>query len=217
MIAITAIPLLAGNLTVTLPPDVKVADATATPDGAAAIDGKIAADKVTFTDVPTDTPLNVSLKLADGTQLQGVDMGWYSDEPADTDATPLTDDDREAVRAIVQDIPSFYNRSAILALNGDHSRVVALVELVRDSDFHASGGNVVWRIELYYFKFQYGGWEKVQQQNKLLRRERFESVNAYHAATDKLKWSPNLGGISVGKDESKTVPASLTPTTNPAN
>jgi hypothetical protein len=194
---------LAGTLVVRAP--AAVSSASATTDGAAEIAGKPDNATVTFTNVPENTPLTIQLKLADGTTLQGVHLNWHSDEPARPEAGELTDDDREQIRAIVQDVRSFYNKSDILLLSGDHDRAVALVQLVRDSDFHAGRGQVVWRVELYSFKFQYGGWEKVQQQNRIVRRERFSTIEEYKAATERLRWVKELAGIVVGAKETKTV------------
>ncbi|MCY2952297.1 MAG: hypothetical protein NTU53_10010 [Planctomycetota bacterium] len=98
----------------------------------------------------------------------------------------------------------------MLLLAGNHDRVVILAELIRDTDFHSAVGNeIIWRIELWYFKNQHGGWERVTQSNKVLRRERFKSRDDYISATAKLKYLPALGGLRLKKDESKSLP--LTP------
>ena len=47
-----------------------------------------------------------------------------------------------------------------------------LLELMRTRRFHASAGAVVWRVELWYFQNQFGGWEKLPNQERVLRRER---------------------------------------------
>ncbi len=76
------------------------------------------------------------------------------------------------------------------------------MRLQRDKDFVGNTGDeIVWRIELWYFKNQHGGWEAVAQQNKVLRRERFKTREAYRSATEKLKWTPELGGIRIAKDQ----------------
>jgi len=195
----------AGELSVTALSPIESASATVATKPPSSIPANIDGPNGIFSDTPADLSLTVQLKLKDGTTLQGVDMGWYSDIPAKPDAAELSADDREAIRAIVQDVPSFYNKSDILLLHGDHDRAVALVQLIRDTDFHSAGGNIIWRIELYYFKFQYGGWEKVQQQNNIVRRERFKSMDDYKAATEKLRWVAQLGGVRVGKDEAKAI------------
>jgi hypothetical protein len=139
--------------------------------------------------------------------LAGFDTGWYEEEAggaARGPAEPLTDDDRREISDIVSKVPSFYDRAELLQLAGDHDRAVGLVQLVRDRAFHASAqGEIIWRVEVYYFKFQAGGWEKVQQQNKVLRRERFRSREQYEDVVGKLRWNPLLGGVRVGKDETK--------------
>ncbi len=193
----------AGTLVIHAPGPVE--SATATAEGDSAMEAKVQDTTAMFSDVPTDVPVTAAITLSDGSTLQGVSLHWHSDEPAKPDAGELTDDDREQIRAIVQDVPSFYNKSDILLLEGDHDRAVALVQLVRDSDFHAGKGEVVWRVELYSFKFQFGGWEKVQQQNRILRRERFKTVDEFKTVTGKLKWVQQLGGVIVGKDETKTI------------
>jgi hypothetical protein len=204
----------AGTLTVVAPPGRTIAQADAKLADGTPIKPNDVGKRATFTTPSTNASATVNATLSDGTDVRGIDLSWYSDEPADPDAGALSDDDRESIRAIVQDVPSFYNRGTVLHLAGDHARAVALVELVRDTDFHAAGGNVVWRVELYYFKFQYGGWEKVQQQNKVVRRERFKSVDEFKAQTGKLKWAPELGGIRVGGDERKRVTISETSASN---
>jgi len=196
------------ELTVALPAGMQVKAAVA---GSFSIKGEISGtlrqDMVVFHDLLPDTPYDIRLTLAEGTVLQGVDMSWYNEEPAKPGAEPLSDDDREQIRAVLQDIKSFTNRNDIIQLIGDHNRAVLLAQLVRDKEFHADkGGEIIWRIELWYFKNNYGGWEKISQVNKVLRRERFTNSEAFKAATQKLQWMPSLGGIIVSKAQgAKTV------------
>src|SRR5207302_1307579 len=128
-----------------------------------------------------------------------------------------SDDDREQIRATVQDVQAFENKRDILQLKGDHDRAVALLRLVRDKDFYNGKGEVVWRMEVWYFKNEAGGWSAVGQQQKVLRRERFKTADAYKAATESIRWLPELGGIRIGKDEPKrTVNVLTPPPTRPA-
>ena len=181
------------------------------------VQGQIGGATVTFPKVLPDTAYDVRLTLADGTVLQGVDMGWYDEEPAKKDAGEMDKDDREQIRAIVQDVPGFYNKRDILMLRGDHDRAVALLRFIRDKGFvNDKGGEVIWRIELWYFKNQLGGWEAVQQQNKILRRERFGSLEARKSVEDPIRWIPQLGGLRLPKGEaSKSVMLAKIPDTQP--
>ncbi len=182
-------------------------------------DGRVDGNTVRFDKLLPDTPYDIEITLKDGTILAGMDLGWYEEEPAQLPrpkAEPLTDADREEIRAIVQDIPSFYNRTELLALAGDRDRAVALVQLIRDTPFHgAAPGEIIWRVELYYFKFQAGGWEKVQQQNQPLRRDRLRNRQQYEDVVGPLRWTERLGGLRVGKDETRTITIAAQPKKQP--
>jgi hypothetical protein len=166
------------------------------------VTGKIDGRKITFDKVLPETPYDVKITMDDGKIWWGVDMGWYSLEPAKPNAEPLGDDDREEIRKICQDVNSFYNHTDILIVNGTHQRATLLVQPMRDSAFHSDkGGEVIWRVELWYFQNQHGGWEAIKQVSKVLRRERFKTAKEYHAEADKIRWMPALGGIRASKTE----------------
>ena len=119
------------SLTVRTPAGMQISAATATstePKGNAT--GTIGDQSVVFANLAANVVYDVRLELADGGVIQGVNLGWYDDEPPKPYPGELTDDDRAAIKAIV-DVPSFYNNSEILAVQGDHSRATALVQLVR--------------------------------------------------------------------------------------
>jgi hypothetical protein len=192
----------AAELTLTLPDGVEVKSASAANaakklNATGAVDGRT----IRFANLQPDTLYDVQLTLSDGKVLQGVDLAWYNEEPAKPDAGAMTDDDREGVRAIVQDVKDFYNKKDALLQRGDHARAVCVVQLVRDTDFYEGKGQVVWRTELWYFKNQFGGWEKVAQQNKVLRRERFKTAAEYKAAAEKVRYVAELGGVRVAKEK----------------
>jgi hypothetical protein len=162
--------------------------------------GRVVGQSVIFDNLLPQTSYDVRIETADGAVLQGVDMSWYDAEAADPRAEALSEEDRAEIRSIVTDVPSFYNKCSVVRAAGSHERATVLVQLVRDKDFHAGAGEVIWRMELWYFKNEAGGWAVVPQQNKVLQRVRFASHQAYHAATDKLQWVAELGGIRLGKD-----------------
>ncbi len=159
---------------------------------------------IVFKNLLPETSYELALTLAGGTILQGVNLNWYGLDASIADAAPLGDDDRKAIADLIKDPKAFENKQNILNMTGDNTRATVLVELIRDKDFHASGGNIIWRVELWYFENQFGGWAKVVQQNKVLRRERFKDQAAFEAATSKIKWIPQLGGITLAKDKLTT-------------
>lgn len=210
----------AADLVVQLPPDAKAKSATAV---AAAMKvqsaGEIDGHTITYKNLLPATAYSVRIALDDGTILTGVDMRWHSMEKPAAEGRPLSDEDREQIRALVQDVRQFYDRSEVLDLQGDHDRATALVQQIRDSAFHSDkGGEVIWRVELWYFKNRHGGWERVSQTNKVLRRERFASRRQYQEETGRLRWMAQLGGIELVKEGPPVTIRleSLRPTTQPA-
>ncbi|HWE04042.1 MAG TPA: hypothetical protein VG326_16675 [Tepidisphaeraceae bacterium] len=190
-----------GTLTVELPPDTKVIAATATAWGLKVESpGVITGTTLTFQNLLPETPYDVRLTLSDGTVVQGVNLGWYNEEEAKPDPGPLSDEDRDEIQKI-SSIDPFYNKTKILAVDGTHDRASVLVQFVRDKDFYAGAGQVIWHVEIYYFKNQHGGWEKISQQNKVIRRERFKTHDAFTAALAKIKFLPALGGLTLDKNQ----------------
>lgn len=203
VVALTAGAAMAGSLTVKTG-DLQVASATATASGSgSATQGKAEAKSVVFDRVLPGERYDVSLKTKQGSELRLIDTSWHSDEAADPDAKPLDDEDKFAIQAIVKEIKTFTNHNEIRYLSGTSQRAVAIVECWRDTDFHArKNDEVIWRTEVWYFENQAGGWAKVQQQNRVLDRQRFKSVAAFEAYRKPLKWIGIDAGLKIerGKD-----------------
>ena len=159
--------------------------------------GTIDRNTVTFKDPLPGMNYEVQLTLKDGTVLQGVDMEWYSLVPDKKNAEELSDDDRQQMNDVLKKVLSFYNINDAVLTQGNHNRAVMLVQLARDKAFHSDKGDeeVIWRPELWYFENHHGGWEKVPQTDRVLRRERFATHKEYHTVLDVLKWVPELGGL----------------------
>lgn len=195
-----AVRLEAAGIEVVLPEQLRVVSAEATTRELKSTSvGVIKANIVVFENLLPDTPYDLSITTSQGRVLQGVDMGWYSPWERSSDQVgSLTDEDQIQIKKIITEVPAFYSRSELLVLQGDAERAVALVQLIRDRPFHGSGREeVIWRVELWYFQNHAGGWQKVQQQHRVLRRERFSTRQAYQAEVDRLVWMPCLGGITI--------------------
>jgi hypothetical protein len=218
--AVATVTIHAEEIVFKIPADMKISESRAV-TGSWAVQGKRVDGGLRFARLKPDVPYTVVLELADGTAERGVDMSWHNSEKANPDAGALDDDDKQQITSILKDIKSFYDRTDALAIAGNHDRAVVLVQRIRDSKFHSGAqGECDWRVELWYIKNEAGGWAKVNQQDKLLRRERFESSAAMKQTIDKIHWRPELGGIRLKKDEVKTIefsPAAATtkPSTAP--
>jgi hypothetical protein len=204
------------ELRIVLPAGVQAQSGEATAAGVKlTTPGRVEGQSVIFPSLLPDTAYTVRITTADGTVLQGVDLAWYNAEAPDPAAGALTEADLAEIRSIVTDVPSFYNKCSVVRAAGSHERATVLVQLVRDKDFHAGAGEVIWRMELWYFKYEAGGWAVVPQQNKVLQRVRFASHAAYHKATDMLQWVAELGGIRLSKEKPVTTRTIAAPTTRP--
>ena len=187
----------AGSIVITLPADVTVDQAVATTEKEpkTSLTGTIEKNRVTFANPVAGSAYEVQLTLKDGTVLQGVDMGWYSRVPDKAGAEALTDDDKKQMEAVFTAGAQFFNIQQDTLVKGNQNRAVMLVRLER-ANFHSdTGDEIIWRPELWYFENHHGGWEKVLQTDRVLRRERFATHAKYHETVDKLKWVPELGGL----------------------
>ena len=200
------------DLIVQLPAGTHISAASAK-SASTTVSGTTAADSVHFKLQPS-VKYDITLQTADGRVEQGVDSGWYDSERPDPTAAPIDDDDRQQIQAILTDIKSFYDRTEAIATWGNHDRAVLLVQRIRESKFHSDkGGEAIWRVELWYFKNEAGGWAKVSQQDRVLRRERFDSSDEMKKTIGQIAWRPELGGVQLetGKTKSITFDPKLKP------
>jgi hypothetical protein len=144
-------------------------------------------------------------------------MRWHAPLPDEPPAGVLDEAGIAAIRELATKVPSFYNRVEMLHLHGDARRAVAVVQLVRDASFYGDrGGEIVWRVERWFYEFHAGGWSRVPQQADVLRRERFRSREAFDRDAGTLRWVPAMGGVSAAAGETKAIDLSGEPTTRPS-
>lgn len=195
------------TLHVSVADSTRIVSATAEAEGTGVqTKGVVRDGLVVFEKLLPETPYQLRLELRDGTVMQGVDLGWYAPLTDTTPSGELDASGREEIAAIITKVPQFYSRSEMLRLNGNARRATALVQLIRDTAFHGDkAGEIIWRVELWYFEYQAGGWARVSQQNVVLRRERFRDRAAFERATSKLRWMPELGGLRLREGETRKI------------
>ena len=104
------------------------------------------------------------------TRWEGVNMDYHRPIKPAPAATP---EDRKAIETLVTDVPQFYDKARVLKIAADHQHATALVELIRTRDFHSdAGGEVIYRVELWYFENLFGGWAKDANTEKVIARVR---------------------------------------------
>lgn len=163
--------------------------------------------RLTVENLPTGRRYDLEVATKDGRTFKGVDLSYEEDElirlaretakEKEEPPGPLTEKDRAEIGEIVTKVETFENERKILHLQGNHDRATALVDLRRTSAFHSGkAGEQIRRVELWYFKFQYGGWEKVANAEKVLLRQR-ASARQIEQTARQVVYVPQLGGILV--------------------
>jgi hypothetical protein len=86
---------------------------------------------------------------------------------------PASDEDTKWLKEFVATEPQFANKARVLWMAADHRHATLLVELIRDTEFHSGGsGEIIYRVELWYFENLFGGWAKDKNTERVLARWR---------------------------------------------
>jgi len=143
-----------------------------------------------FDNVPGDAAYDVGVVTRDGRRIEGIDLSWHEARwvrlaeirrkqlkipPEQTHR--FTRADAAELLKYVRDLKDFTDVRRALYLRGDRIRATMLVEVMRVRDFYARrGGELIWRTELWYFKYQHGGWERVANVERVLERHRIPAA-----------------------------------------
>jgi hypothetical protein len=146
-----------------------------------------ATGKFTFKNMPGGAAYDIVIATSDGRQIEGIDLdfadsrmiglasqrrkqlGMPAEEPHE-----FGQPDVDALMNYVTKLEDFMEQRRILYIQPHGPRATMLVELMRTREFYSSAGNLVWRVELWYFEYQHGGWERVPNQERVLERHRID-------------------------------------------
>ncbi len=137
-----------------------------------------------FADLPGDAAYDIVIATADGKSVEGIDLAFTDARllrlaarrrellgvPAEEDRA-FVQRDVDAILRYIKELEDFMDLKRPLYIAGHGRRATVLIEAMRARDYHQSDGNVVWRMELWYFEYR-GGWLRVGDASKLLRRVR---------------------------------------------
>ena len=142
--------------------------------------------KFAFKNLPGDATYDLRIGTTGGRTLEGIDLDFVDHRmlrlsdlrrkqlglPAEAQRE-FTKDDVAAMLDYVRELKDFCDTRRVLYVRGHGKRATALVEMIRARDYYDRKGNeIVWRIELWYFEYRYGGWERVANQERVLHRKR---------------------------------------------
>lgn len=137
-----------------------------------------------FADLPGDEAYDLVIvgkdRIIEGVDLSFVDarllrMAATRREQLGIPAEPagaFTQADADWLIKFIADMKDFMDTRRVLYIQGHGRRATVLVELLRTREFHADGGDIIWRVELWYFENQAGGWRRVANQDRVLQRFR---------------------------------------------
>ncbi len=145
----------------------------------------------TFADLPGEAVYDVCLTTTDGRDIEGIDLSFVDDRlerlasarRAVLGVKPqphpmFTHKDAQAILEFVAGWEDFLDTRRVLYLQGHGDKATVLVELMRLQPFYHSKqpgqaeGDIVWRIELWYFAKHGPGWQRLANVERVLRRLR---------------------------------------------
>lgn len=152
---------------------------------------------------PGEYDLRVHLK--GGGWVDGADMRMREDEQS---GRPLTDEHRKMIDEVIENLPVAFmdtHRRLRIEGNGEFARV--LVEQIRHRDYHSgTGGDIIWRVEVWKFEHFTGEWVRAQRGWVVLARERVSdagraTMNHEQFRNQTWLFDPALAGFRVEKGE----------------
>lgn len=185
-----------------------------------------ASGKFVFKDLPGDAAYDLIVKTADGRSIEGIDLSpndarllRLSDQRRQQLGLPperrheFTQDDAKALADFVAKMKDFMEIRRVLYIRGHGMRAAMLVELMRTREFHSSGGDIVWRVEVWQFQEHLGGWERLVNTEQVLERKRikgdeFKAVSA--------EYYPQLSIYVDGEGKSSPVEFAIPAKTDPS-
>jgi len=143
-----------------------------------------------FEGLPGDATYDLGIVTSEAARIEGIDLAWHEARllrlarlrreqlglPAPRPHEFTAGDARELLR-YVKDLKDFTDVRRVLYVQADGPRATMLVEVMRVRDFYAKAGDqMIWRMELWYFRYRYGGWERLANVERVLERHRISAA-----------------------------------------
>lgn len=145
-----------------------------------------ATGRFAFKALPGDATYDLTVVTKAGERIEGIDLSWHEARllrlaairrrqlklPPEPKHTFSRADANELI-AYVRKLKDFANVRRALYVRGEGPRAAMLVEVMRTRAFYAQrGAEIIWRTELWYFRWRYGGWERQANVERVLERHR---------------------------------------------
>jgi hypothetical protein len=155
-----------------------------------------ATGKFTIPNLP-DGAYDLRIKI-DGGTIEGVDL---RQDKSDDDREFGDADRKEILDKITNYQDDFMDTHRALCLTGNGSHAKALVENIRNRDFHTGEkGEIIWRVEIWLYDYYNGGWVRRQHGWQVVARirtgDKGDTSNESFRNLLRL-FDPKLGGVEV--------------------
>ena len=141
-----------------------------------------------FRNLPGDARYDICFRAPDGRQIEGIDLDFVGQRLLRLAAArrkqlglpperflQFAPEDAKKLIEFIAAMKDFMEIRRVLYIKGSGIRATMLVELMRTRDFYSrKGSEVIWRVELWYFKNHFGGWDRLPNQERILHRLRTE-------------------------------------------
>lgn len=182
--------------------------------------------RFTFADLPGDAVYDLCITTVDGRDVEGIDLSFVDarlERLAEARRAQLqlpprkpgrfTQKDVDAILQFVADGKDFMDTRRVLYVRGHGGRAVVLIERMRLKNFYNAKADVIWRIELWYFVRRAGGWERIPNVERVLRRVR---AKPSEWETISVEYDPRLSMIIDEAGNSKPLTYTISPKPDPA-
>jgi len=180
-----------------------------------------------FHNLPGDAAYDICIRTVDGRSIEGIDLRFVDQRFLDLAAArrkqlhlpaeqprKFTRSDAEQLLEFVEKLKDFMEIRRVLYVRGHGARATVLVELMRDRAFHSSAGDeLIWRVELWYFRYEAGGWRRLANQERVLRRRRIDRQSWRKIS---LEYYPQLSAYVAADGTSQPVEFELPPGPDPS-
>ncbi|MCD4826121.1 MAG: hypothetical protein K8S55_16135 [Phycisphaerae bacterium] len=226
-------PPKAGRLTGTISP----ANAVKTLTAVSRVTGKKyqphSFDKKTgrfaFGKLPGDATYDICISTTDSRNIEGINLNFVDSRmlrllairrkqlglPAKKTQKPFTQADADAITKLIiaGGKKDFMDYRRVLYIRGKGPRATVLLELMRTTGFHKSRmddqkSDIVWRVELWYFARRGGGWERLANVERILRRVR---TKPHEWQAISVEYYPALSSYVDADGKSKPVNFKISP------
>lgn len=169
-----------------------------------------ATGRFVFEKLPPDARYDICFSGPGGREIEGIDLDFVDSRllrlaaerrkqlglPAERRHSFSQRDVGELMR-YVKEMNDFMDDRRVLYIRGHGRRATLLVELMRTRGFHAAKSReLVWRMELWYFVNEFGGWDRLANQERVLRRvrtgvERWRTISLEYYPQLSVRISPD--------------------------